>query len=105
MLSDLLFTIKKGRQVTDMTKKLFEETLYGAIAMEKIGDVSENFRIYVAGWIGNGDPAKSTAMRVTGAEFRKAKKGPNKGLLSIKVPGTEKTVLVTRDELAARQNA
>jgi Fe2+ transport system protein FeoA len=40
-------------------------------------------------------------MCVKGAEFRVAKTGPRKGTLSIMVKGTERSVCLTREEIAA----
>ena len=78
---------------TDMTVDVFVKQPYGKIALEKFGNVSENFRIYHVEWLDR------TIMAVTGAEFRKVKKGPNKGKLSIKIKGTNRTVYVTADEI------
>lgn len=38
-------------------------------------------------------------MKVTGADFRVAKAGPDKGKLAVKVKGTDRTVYVTREEI------
>lgn len=38
-------------------------------------------------------------MKVTGAEFREAKTGPNKGMRSVLVKGTKRTAFVTVDEM------
>ena len=70
--------------MTDMTERVFENQPFGNIAMQKIGDVDCNFRLFSASWLGN-NPRESSIMRVTGAIFRRAKSGPNKGVLSIKV--------------------
>ena len=83
--------------MTDMDEKLFEEQPFGKIALQKLGDVPENFRLYYAAWGDN--PQASGTMRVTGAEFRVAKSGPEKGLLSVMVPNTMRTVYVTAEEM------
>ena len=84
--------------MTDMTERVFENQPFGNIAMQKIGDVDCNFRLFSASWLGN-DPRKSLLMKITGATFRRAKSGSNKGVLSIKVPDTTKTVYVTKAEI------
>ena len=38
-------------------------------------------------------------MKVTGAEFREAKSGPQKGKLAIMVKGTQRSAYVTREEM------
>jgi len=40
-------------------------------------------------------------MEVTGAEFREAKSGPNKGKLSVLVPNSKRTVHVHISEMIA----
>ncbi len=82
----------------DMRVGLFEETVFGQLALKKLGKVPENFRLYVAG-ISPQPPKAWTHMAVTGAEFRESKSGPNKGKLNIMVPGTSRTVRVPRSEL------
>ena len=81
---------------TDMTRDIFAEQPYGKAALKKIGKVSENFRLYYCSW---GDSDTRSIMMVTGAEFRKAKRGKLKNVLSILVKGTEKTVYVTTEEI------
>ena len=78
--------------MTDMTNKLFEKQPFGKLAIKKLGDVPENFRLYHAEWIGSN-------MRITGAEFRHAKRGHEKGMLSVKVPNTKHTVYVSATEI------
>jgi len=80
--------------MNDMTQKIFEVRPYGKAALKKIGPVAENFRLFEASWLKDG-----VTMRVCGAEFREAKRGPNIGRLSIMVPNTTKTVYVTRSEI------
>ncbi|WP_027390555.1 hypothetical protein [Chrysiogenes arsenatis] len=84
--------------MTDMSARIFEEQPFGKIALQKIGNVPDNFRLYHAAWMGD-DPIASDVMRVTGAEFRMAKRGPEKGLLSVIVPNTKRTVYVTAAEM------
>ena len=86
----------------DMTKKMFEPEPFGQVALQKLGKVNENFRLYHAQWLENG---KGDVMKVTGAEFRKAKRGPNKGKMVIMVKGTTRTVYVTKQEIQDFENA
>lgn len=79
----------------DMTKDHFAETVFGKLALIKMGEVPENFRLYEAGWIDD----ERTLMFVKGCEFRYAKSGINKGKLSIAVEGTERKVYVTSEEM------
>lgn len=82
--------------MNDMSEKVFEQQAFGKAALRKIGEVAENFRLYDAGWMGNGN---RDTMRVTGAEFRNAKSGPNKGRMTVMVPNTKRTVYVTKSEM------
>ena len=82
----------------NMEVDVFAKTAYGKAALQQLGSVSKNFRLYYAGWIGN-DPSQWKAMKITGAEFRVAKKGKHAGKLSVKVQGTDRTVIVTVDEM------
>jgi hypothetical protein len=89
----------------DMREDLFSGQPYGKIALEKIKPSSPNFRFYCAGWIENGGPPETwDTMKVTGAEFREAKRGPNKGKLCVAVPGTKRTAHVHVSELKARES-
>lgn len=83
-----------------MEHDVFAEQSYGKAALQKMAPVPENFRLYSAGWLGQ-KPEVRTVMEVTGAQFRVAKRGPNKGKLSIMVPGTQRTVQVTKAEMKA----
>lgn len=90
----------------DSQRDLFADTLFGKIALDKIKPASPNFRLFSAGWIETGGPPESwEVMAVTGAEFREAKSGPNKGKLSIMVPNTPRTVHIHRSEMAAQARA
>lgn len=82
--------------MSDMTVDIFAKETFGKIALVKMGDVPKNFRLYDAGWLGT----QREVMRVTGALFRKALSGKNKGKLSIKMKGTIQSVLVTAKEMA-----
>ncbi len=80
--------------MNDMNEKVFENQAFGQAALKKIGHVAENFRLFESGWLEDSD-----TMRVTGAEFRNAKSGPNKGRMTIMVPNTKRTVYVTKSEM------
>jgi len=84
--------------MTDMSVDSFASFPFGKVALEKMGETPINFRLYDAGIVG--DPKNSDTMKVTGAEFRLAKSGKNKGVLSIKIPNTTRIVYVTRAETA-----
>ncbi len=82
----------------DMEQDIFAEQPYGKLALQKMAPVPENFRLFYAGWLGT-KPEEFTVMEVSGAQFRVAQRGPNKGKLSIMVPGTKRTTYVTKDEM------
>lgn len=80
---------------------VFADTTYGKLALEKLAPVGPNFRLYCAGWLGDG--TQRDVMDVTGAEFREAKRGPRKGQLCILIPGTKRTAYVTASEMTAAE--
>lgn len=82
----------------DVERDIFAEYSYGKLALQKLSPVPANFRLYSAGWLGE-KPEEMTVMEVSGAEFRAAKSGPNKGKLSIMIPGTKRTAYVTKAEM------
>lgn len=84
----------------DFEHDVFSEQSYGKAALKKLAPLPENFRLYSAGWLGK-KPEDWSVMEVTGAQFRVAKRGPNKGKLSMIIPGTKRTVFVTSDEMKA----
>lgn len=69
----------------DMTVDIFAQHPFGKAALKKMGAVPENFRLYCAGWIGE-NPEEWKCMDVTGAEFRRPTRGPNKGKLADQNP-------------------
>lgn len=85
----------------DMTKDIFADQSYGKVALQKVAPTEPNFRLYKAGWLGKVNSRE--VMEVTGAVFRQATRGPNKGKLSIMVPGTTRTVHVTAAEMIAAE--
>jgi hypothetical protein len=90
----------------DMQKDLFAEFSYGQIAIEKIKPTSQNFRLYRAGWLETGGhPDTWEVMEVTGAEFRAAMTGKNKGKMTIVVPNTRRTAHVHVSEMRAYEAA
>lgn len=66
-------------------------------ALEKMGPQPENFYLYCWEWMEKRPPFRN--FRITGAVFREAKRGPNKGKLCVKVPGTDRAVYFTEQEL------
>lgn len=89
----------------DMQEDIFGKMPFGKIALAKLKPASPNFRLYSAGWLEKGPPETWEVMAVTGAEFREAKSGPNRGKLCIMVKGTKRTVHVHRSEMTARKPA
>lgn len=87
----------------DMTGKLFEQYAYGIAAIKKMGNVSENFRLYQCGWLGGPTPNEWHGMECIGAEFRASQSGANKGKLCIMIPGTRVSVYVSREEINAER--
>lgn len=84
----------------DMTVDVFADSGFGRAALKQLAPVPENFRLYSAGWLGDG-PADRSVMEVVGAELRAAKTGPNKGKFSVLVPGTARRVWVSKADMAA----
>ena len=89
----------------DMTNDIFAEHESGKAALKKMfpnGNMPDNFRLYYGKAIEPSDNTSGLFIFV-GAEFRHAKSGPNKGQLSIKVPGTEIEAVVTREDMEKSQ--
>ena len=84
----------------DMQEDIMATVSYGRIALQKMAPIPDNFRLYEAEWLGK-KPSEFTVMKVTGAEFREAKTGPNKGKLSVMVKDSKRTAYVTREEMKA----
>lgn len=83
-----------------MRESPFDSMPFGKAALEMLGPVPENFRLYEA-CLEPQPPKATTHMRVTGAEFRTAKTGKNKGMLCVMVPGSQRTVRVPREAYAS----
>src|SRR5215471_7042405 len=77
---------------------LFAEQPFGQIALKRLGPVAPNFRLFRAEWLGK-NSSDWKVMKVTGAEFRAVKRGPDAGDLTIRIPGTTRTTYVTKDEM------
>lgn len=90
--------------MTMLNDDLFAETSFGKVALRKLAPVSENFRLYAAGWLGS-KPEEFSIMKVTGAEFRIARSGKNAGKFSILVKGTIRNAFVTAEEMNAIEEA
>lgn len=75
---------------------------FSKVARRKLDPLAEGFRFYCAEWLGE-KPEDWHAMRVTGACFRPAKSGPRKGQLVVPLPGTKRSAIVTREEIAAEK--
>lgn len=78
----------------DMDNDVWGDALFSKIALQKMGEVPENFRIYQAGWLG--DFPNCHGMEVKGAEFKRLKRTPSRGT---KITGTTRTVYISKQEL------
>lgn len=85
--------------MSDMDQDLFGDANFAKLAMKQFAPVDENFRIFEAGWLGDKPPFK--VMEVKGATFRRATRGPRKGVLCVMVKGTVRTAYVTAAEMEA----
>ena len=86
------------KQQSASIEDIFGKQSLGKAALKKLGPLPENFRLYSAGWLGK-KPEDWVEMRVTGCELRHAKKGVNAGKLCIPIPGTKRSVVVTKAEI------
>jgi hypothetical protein len=77
----------------DMSHDIFGETSYGKLALTRMADPHPDFRLYYAGWMGAG--AEHQVMKVSGAVFRRALRGANKGKLCILVKGTNRNAYLS----------
>lgn len=84
--------------MSDLRDFFFKDTPFVNIALKKLSPVADNFRFFRSKWLGD-KPEEWEVMEVTGAEFREAKSGRNKGKLSIMVSGTTRTAYVTVKEM------
>ncbi|RGE41362.1 hypothetical protein DZC30_18815 [Comamonas testosteroni] len=83
-----------------MDAKIYENYVFGKLALKQLGTVSENFRLFEARMSPQA-PQEWTEMVVTGAEFDRATSGENKGKLMDLIHGTERTVRVSRKDIQA----
>ncbi|KAB7715145.1 hypothetical protein GBN32_01330 [Plesiomonas shigelloides] len=83
--------------MSNMEYDVFADYPFGKAALKKMKSKSDNFRLFFSENMLDG------SMKVKGAEFRVAKKGKNKGKLSIMVPNTTQTVFITADEIRAHR--
>lgn len=77
-----------------MDENIWGDALFAKIALERMGDVPEDFRIYGAGWLG--EFPNMHGMEVKGAEFKRLKRDPSRGN---KVSGTTRTVYISKKDL------
>lgn len=77
---------------------VMDETRYGRIGFQKLDTPHPDFHWYCAESLGSG---RGEAVKLDGCQYRAAKSGPRKGLVVVPVPGTKKTVIVTRSEIEA----
>lgn len=76
------------------------ETSFGKAALQKLAPVPEGFRFFRAGWIGR-RPEDWREMKFTGQQYTVATQGRRRGLLVVPVPGTTRSVRVSRGDAAA----
>jgi len=84
----------------DMNVDIFSQEPVGKAALKKLGDVPESFRLFAVEGVGN-MPDNMIGAQVTGAEFRAAMSGPNKGKMTVEVKGTRRSVFVSTEEVKA----
>ena len=73
---------------------MYADYPFGKAALARLAPLPDNFVLCEAELLGAGN-----GMKVTGAVYRAAKSGPNKGMLTIKVPGTQKVVYLSVEEI------
>ncbi|WP_216368210.1 hypothetical protein [Aeromonas media] len=73
---------------------IYADYPFGKAALARLAPLPENFVLYEAELLGEGN-----GMKVTGAVFRAAKRGPKKGKLTIMVPGTKEVVYLSVEEI------
>jgi len=69
-------------------ENVFKDTTYGREALARLADTRENFMLYCAEVIGEGQ------IKCTGGVFRAAKSGKRKGEICILVPDTSRSIVV-----------
>lgn len=88
--------------MADMTKDVFAEHPSGKAALALLGDVPNGFRLFYCEVVG---PPGSGVLLFRGAQFRVAKRGRYKGLLSVMVKDTVREVVVTRADILEHEGA
>lgn len=78
----------------NMDDRTWDESGFGKAALQKMGEVPDNFRLYSAGWVG--EYPNCHGMQVTGAEFERMKRKTTHGN---KIKGTERSVYVSKNEI------
>lgn len=81
-------------------ENIYEQFAFGKAALKKFGPVPGNFMLYAAG-LHPQPPVESQGMKVTGAEFVADPTGEEELAM---VPGSSRTVFVTRAEILACEN-
>ncbi|ADP20062.1 MULTISPECIES: hypothetical protein [Achromobacter] len=88
---------------------IFERQPSGAAARKKLeGAIGKTLSVAFYFYRGEliGDPNKEALpMKLTGCEFRPATKGSKKGRWIVPVPGTERSVVVTPEDVSAFEAA
>ncbi|KGG87416.1 hypothetical protein P245_20350 [Comamonas thiooxydans] len=87
-----------------MDQKIYEQFVFGKLALKQLGTVKPNFRLYEARML----PLHATdwtEMVVTGAEFAETQPGPSKRKHFELIPGTERTVRVSRSDIEANNES
>ena len=78
----------------DMENCFFSELPFGKIALQRFGEVPENFRLYEAGCLGN--HPNYHGMEVKGAEFERMKRDKTRGKI---IRDTTRTVYISKKDL------
>jgi len=94
----------------DVAKEaIFERLSSGAAARKKLeGEIGKTLSVAFYFHRGElvGDPNKAPIpMKLTGCEFRPATGGPKKGRWVVPVPGTQRSVVVTPEDISAFEAA
>lgn len=86
-----------------MCFEMMEDYVPSLAATKKYGKIPENFAWYEFGWVG--DFKTTDTMKVTGAQFRVAKTGKNKGEPSIVLKETKIEVYINNKDMKAAEKA
>lgn len=99
-----------GYLAPDVAKEaIFERLSSGAAARQKLeGVLGKSLSVAFYFFRGElvGDPNNGPVpMKLTGCEFRPATSGPRKGRWVVPLPGTERSIVVTREDISAFEAA